>query len=325
MSNLLSAENLNGRLLFAIPKKGRLYEKCLEILAGADIQFKRQHRLDVALVQNLPIALVFLPAADIPRFVGEGNVDLGITGQDMVAEAGATVSNLITEELALGFGKCSLSVQIPDPSLPANTNKQIKGVEDLVGKKIATSFDYLAAKYFAELDAQVVAQRRAAGLLKEDETLKTQIEYVGGSVEAACALGLADGIVDLVESGETMRACGLTDIANLLTSQAVLIRPTTLHKRSDTDLIRLITARIRGVIAASKYVLCQYNVQKSALPQALQITPGRRAATVSPLEEKDWNAVSSMVLKAQVATIMDKLEAIGASDILIVGIDNCRV
>lgn len=325
MSNLLSAENLNGRLLFAIPKKGRLYEKCLEILAGADIQFKRQHRLDVALVQNFPIALVFLPAADIPRFVGEGNVDLGITGQDMVAEAGDKVSSLITETLQLGFGKCSLSVQIPDPALPANKGKELRSVEDLVGKKVATSFDYLAGQYFQELDAKVSAKRREARQLKEGEELKTQIEYVGGSVEAACALGLADGIVDLVESGETMRACGLTALTDLLTSQAVLIKPTTPHQRSDTELINLITARIRGVIAASKYVLCQYNVQKKDLQQALAITPGRRAATVSPLEEKDWNAVSSMVLKAEVATIMDKLTAIGASDILIVGINNCRV
>ncbi|EST07321.2 ATP phosphoribosyltransferase, catalytic domain protein [Kalmanozyma brasiliensis GHG001] len=320
MSNLLSAENLNGRLLFAIPKKGRLYEKCLEILAGADIQFKRAHRLDVALVQNLPIALVFLPAADIPRFVGEGNVDLGITGQDMVAEAGARVSSLISEELQLGFGKCSLSVQIPDPALPANKAKGLTNVEDLVGKKVATSFDYLAGKYFDELDAKVNATRGEG-----EEKVKTQIEYVGGSVEAACALGLADGIVDLVESGETMRACGLTALTDLLVSQAVLIKSSTPHPRSDTQLIGLITARIRGVIAASKYVLCQYNVQKKDLPQALEITPGRRAATVSPLEEKDWNAVSSMVKKAEVATIMDRLEAIGASDILIVGINNCRV
>ncbi len=325
MSNLLSAENLNGRLLFAIPKKGRLYEKCVDILSGADIQFKRQHRLDVALVQNLPIALVFLPAADIPRFVGEGNVDLGITGQDMVAEAGDKVSGLVSEELQLGFGKCSLQVQIPDPVLPANAGKNISSVEDLVGKKVATSFDHLAAKYFSELDARVTSERRAAGTLGATEELKTQIEYVGGSVEAACALGLADGIVDLVESGETMRACGLTAISTLLSSQAVLIKSATPHERSNTELIQLITARIRGVIAASKYVLCQYNVQKNDLARALEITPGRRAATVSPLEDKNWNAVSSMVLKADVATIMDKLEKIGAEDILIVGINNCRV
>ena len=97
MSQLLRPENLQDRLLLAIPKKGRLYETCISLLNGADIQFKRAHRLDVALVTNLPIALVFLPAADIPRFVANGNVDLGITGQDMVRESGPDVSVSITE------------------------------------------------------------------------------------------------------------------------------------------------------------------------------------------------------------------------------------
>lgn len=123
------------------------------------------------------MALVFLPAADIPRFVGEGNVDLGITGQDMVAEAGEKVSGLVQEELQLGFGRCSLQVQVPESST------SLKSVDDLVGKKIATSFDYLAGEYFANLEKK---------LGKSGE--KTKIEYVGGSVEAACALGLADGI-----------------------------------------------------------------------------------------------------------------------------------
>lgn len=122
-----------------------------------------------------------------------------------------------------------------------------------------------------------------------------------------------------------MRACGLKPIATLLTSEAKLIRPVTPHARSNTQLISLITARIRGVIAASKYVLCQYNIPKASLEQALSITPGRRAATVSTLEESDWNAVSSMVSRDDVANIMDRLESVGASDILILSINNCRV
>ncbi|KAE8232722.1 hypothetical protein CF326_g2241 [Tilletia indica] len=385
MSTLLSAENLTGRLLFAIPKKGRLYEKCLELLSGADVQFKRAHRLDVALVQNLPIALVFLPAADIPRFVGQGNVDLGITGQDMVAEAGPQIGTLVTEVIELGFGKCKLQVQVPEkvdetaPLAPGETvesRKPITSVEGLVGKKVATSFDTLAGAYFKKLDGEVNEKRKAEGL---EPLPPTQIEYVGGSVEAACALGVADGIVDLVESGETMRACGLHPISTLLSSQAVLIRSSTSHPRieairrfSTSDigasapqnppasstppqqqepqsqqqqpqptpslsartkspsaasaLIDLITSRIRGVIAADKYVLCQYNVYKGVpLETALKITPGRRAATVSPLREDGWSAVSVMVLKNQIAEVMDKLEAAGAEDVLVTALHNCRV
>ncbi|GAA5919465.1 hypothetical protein JCM5296_003483 [Sporobolomyces johnsonii] len=304
MLDLLS-ESLKGRCLFAIPKKGRLYEKCVQLLAGADIQFTRSHRLDVCLVRNHNMALVFLPAADIPRFVGEGNVHLGITGQDMVAEA--DVNGLVTEVLQLGFGKCKLQVQVPERG-------DIKTVEDLVGKKVVTSFEVLAGRYFGDLDSK-------AGLAKE---AGTRIEYVGGSVEAACALGLADGIVDLVESGETMRAAGLHAIETILTSEAVLIRS---NKPADehTELIDRITSRVAGVIAAGKYVLCNYNIPRRNVADATRITPGRRAATVSPLDDPEWVAVSSMVAKAEVASVMDQLQAIGATDILVIALTNCRV
>lgn len=122
-----------------------------------------------------------------------------------------------------------------------------------------------------------------------------------------------------------MRACGLKPIATLLSSEAKLIRPVTPHARSDMALIAKITSRIQGVIAASKYVLCQYNIPKGSLRQALEITPGRRAATVSTLEEADWSAVSSMVSREDIAIIMDQLENVGATDILTISINNCRV
>lgn len=182
-------ESLKDKLLFAIPKKGRLYEKCLELLHGADLQFTRSARLDFALVKTMPnIALVFLPAADIPRFVGEGNVDLGITGQDMVAEAG--LDSLIEEQLQLGFGKCKLQVQVPVKS-------GMQSDKDLIGKKVVTSFENVAGSYFARLDKESQSDQ------------KTTIEYVGGSVEAACALGLADGIVDLVGKSNPLPHCFL--------------------------------------------------------------------------------------------------------------------
>jgi ATP phosphoribosyltransferase len=131
--------------------------------------------------------------------------------------------------------------------------------------------------------------------------------------------------VDLVESGETMRACGLHPIATLLSSQAVLISSKEAHARSNTELIKLITRRIRGVIAASRYVLVTYNVDKPILAQAMKITPGRRAATVMPLDASTWSAVSAMVLRSDVASICDQLETVGASDILVMQLANCRI
>lgn len=118
---------------------------------------------------------VFLPASDIPSFVGQGNVDLGITGHDVILEA--KMEHHVTEALRLGFGKCALQVQVPEAG-------PIQTVEDLAGKRVVTSFEVLSGSYFGAIDDR----------LQKADGDRTKIEYVGGSVEAACALGLADGI-----------------------------------------------------------------------------------------------------------------------------------
>lgn len=184
--------------------EGRLLQAALNLLEGADIQFRRESRLDIALVKNLPIALVFLPAADIPTFVGEGRVSLGITGRDTVAEHAASVvaarreraesgqstptddEDLLgcEEVMELGFGACKLQVQVPEKG-------QYVKPSDLIGKNIGTSFVHLAADYFSKLESE-------ASDSNGEKKLKTNIIELSGSVEAACALGVADGIVDLV-------------------------------------------------------------------------------------------------------------------------------
>ena len=122
-----------------------------------------------------------------------------------------------------------------------------------------------------------------------------------------------------------MRAAGLHAIATVLDTEAVLIRSTNPKHPHLTPLIDLITRRIAGVIAATKYVSCQYNIRRELLPAATKITPGRRAPTISPLEENDWVAVSAMVEKKHSAKVMDELVAIGAEDVLVFNLDNCRV
>ena len=189
--------------------EGRLLQAALDLLQGADIQFRRESRLDIALVKNLPIALVFLPAADIPTFVGEGRVSLGITGQDTVAEHAASVEAMRRERaesgqstpveddkvqgceevLDLGFGSCKLQVQVPEKG-------QYVKPSDLIGKNIGTSFPHLTEEYFARLEAE--ANINGSNGEKPARKLRTKIVELSGSVEAACALGVADGIVDLV-------------------------------------------------------------------------------------------------------------------------------
>ena len=175
-----------GNCKFAIPKKGRLFEKVKEMLKGAGIDFRREPRLDVALCMDMPITLVFLPAKDIGTFVAEGNIDLGITGFDVIQEADAHVEKIMD----LGFGNCKLCVQAP-------VRNGHKDVAELAGKRIVTSFPHLTKKYFDPLDAE--------------KGVKTSIKYISGSVEAACGLGLADAVVDLVETGTTMRVCSEID------------------------------------------------------------------------------------------------------------------
>ncbi|KAI9598895.1 ATP phosphoribosyltransferase, partial [Syncephalis fuscata] len=297
-------KDLSDRLLFAVPKKGRLYGHCLKLLAGVDVQFHRRSRHDIALVHNLPVALIFLPAADIAKFVGEGDVDLGITGRDIVEETGQ--ADKVEEVMKLGFGRCRLSVQAP-----ARGPHAVHSVDALVGKRVATSFVNLAKRYFDGLDATAAQQ----GL---SPSSPTKIKYVGGSVEAACALGLAD----CIESGETMRAAGLHEVATVLETEAILIsNPRTKH----SDLVRKLAARIEGVITAQRYVLCNYNCARSRLAEATKITSGRTAPTISTLENGDFVAVSSMVLKSAVVEIMDQLKEIGATDIFVLNINNCRV
>ncbi|KAH0407507.1 ATP phosphoribosyltransferase, partial [Aureobasidium melanogenum] len=148
--------HLTDRLLFAVPKKGRLHQACIELLHGSDIQFHRHSRLDIALVKNFPIALVFLPASDIPTFVSEGRCDLGITGRDQVAEYEVTEppteSTGVEEVLDLDFGRCKLQIQVPEMG-------QFEDAKSLVGKSICTSFTNLAEVYFRELEGKKAGEK----------------------------------------------------------------------------------------------------------------------------------------------------------------------
>jgi len=289
-----------GNLRLAIPKKGRLFTKCESILAGAGITYRREARLDVAVCSNLPLTLVFLPAADIAAYVGEGDVDLGITGQDVVQESHSNVETL----LKLGFGKCKLCVQAP---VAAN----IGSAKELAGKRICTSFPEIAKEFFAPLDKEL--------------NITTEVKYVSGSVEAACGLGLASGVVDLVETGTTMRAAGLHVVEEIMGSEAVLISGKNKASSPHATLMKLLCSRIDGYITATKHVMITYNVPKAKLELAVEITPGKSSPTVQNLADENMCSVSSLVLKNEASKKMDELTAIGATAILLFAIENSRM
>ena len=182
-----------------LPPEGRLQQATLDLLSGSDIQFKRAPRSDIASVKDHKITLVFLPAADIPTFVGEGRVDLGITGRDQIAEHEAehpaTEEKGVEEVLNLSFGMCKLQVQVPEKGGSSDPR-------DLIGKNVVTSFTALTERYFRALESRVDKasgeHQLTNGNAPRATRLRTNIIRVSGSVEAACALGVGDGVVDLV-------------------------------------------------------------------------------------------------------------------------------
>eukprot|EP01064_Diplonema_japonicum_P038967 TRINITY_DN963_c2_g1_i1.p1 TRINITY_DN963_c2_g1~~TRINITY_DN963_c2_g1_i1.p1 ORF type:complete len:336 (+),score=103.87 TRINITY_DN963_c2_g1_i1:54-1010(+) len=286
---------LRDKLLFAVPKKGRLNEQCLELLERIGLKYRRKPRLDIAFCTNLPVALVFLPAADIPRYVANSHVDLGITGEDMIAEKDVDLE----VGAKLGFGKCKLCLQAP-------VSKEYKGGEDLVGAKISTSFPNLTRKYFKE----------------KGGVTETKVTYLSGSVEVACGLGLADAIVDLVESGDTMVAHNLCVVDTLMQTEAVLVSNA---KTSFPKMVKKLNRRVQGVIAAKQYKMLTYNIKKSCLEEASALTPGQTAPTVTALVDPEWVAVQAMVKSAQTHEMMDKLAELGAVAILTTDISNTRL
>mmetsp|Transcript_20142 Transcript_20142/g.29453 ORF Transcript_20142/g.29453 Transcript_20142/m.29453 type:complete len:298 (+) Transcript_20142:75-968(+) len=286
-----------GYCKFAIPKKGRLFQKVNDLLQGAGIEYKRAPRLDVATCKDLPLTLVFLPASDIAKYVAEGNIDFGITGLDVVRESNVEVDQVMN----LGFGGCKLCVQAP-------AAQNITDVSTIAGGRIVTSFPHLTEQYFAPFD--------------KSKGVTTKITEVSGSVEAACGLGLADAVVDLVETGTTMRAAGLEVVAEVLETESVLISN---PKSEHGDMLKMIKKRIEGFMVAKKYIMISYNIPNDLLEAALLITPGKKSPNITSLQDSGYKAVTSLVLKKEANNKMDELHEMGARDILTFALTNTRM
>jgi ATP phosphoribosyltransferase len=280
-------------LRIGVPSKGRLAELAAELLNDAGLRFRRQERSLFARCKELPIDVTFLRTEDIPVLCAEGAIDMGITGSDLIAESGADLER----RLALGVGQCRLSICIPDDS-------KITTPRELDGKRIATSFPNNTAAFLQQHNAKV------------------HLVNLSGSVEVMIALGVADAIVDLVETGSTLAANRLKILTDVGSYETVLVQNK--QKRHPETADRIVR-RLEGVVIARAYSLLEYNVPRSKLPQAEKITPGFNSPTVSALEDSEWCAVRAMVKRGEVIRIMEELEALGAAAILETQIQNCRL
>ncbi|QDS97763.1 ATP phosphoribosyltransferase [Adhaeretor mobilis] len=283
----------SNNLRIGIPSKGRLADLAGQLLKDAGLRFRRQDRSLFARVRDMPIDVTFLRTDDIPILCAEGAIDLGITGSDLVAESGAT----LTTRLNLGVGNCGLAICVPEDS-------SAKTPADLAGKRIATSFPHVTRTFLAEhgVDPHVVE--------------------LTGSVEVMIALGVADAIVDLVETGSTLAANRLRILEEIGRYETALVQnPATKH----TALADRITRRIEGVVIARAYSLLEYNIEEKNLAAAEKVTPGFSSPTVNRLEEAGWFSVRAMVKRGEVIDIMEQLEELGAAAILETKIANCRL
>ena len=273
------------RLSVALPSKGRLREPSWSLLeaSGVDPQEPGERVLQ-AHCRNADIDLLFVRADDVPEYVQDGVVDCGITGLDLISERECDVEVL----LRLGFGKCSLQAAV---SMEDNAQR----IEDLEGRRIATSHPRIAARLLSE------------------RGIAAEIVRVAGSVEISPRLGLADAIIDLVSTGSTLRTNGLRSLGVLFESEAVLVGKT---GSTDLEARRTLTMVLGSVInaRANRYLLL--NVTKDRLAEVTAVLPTKGSPTVMDLATPGVVAVHALVPAADIWSLLPRLEACGASSIL---------
>jgi ATP phosphoribosyltransferase len=280
-------------LRVAVPNKGALSDSANEMLAEAGYRRRHEPRDLTVVDATNDVEFFFLRPKDVAVYVGSGELDLGITGRDLVLDSGSPVS----ERLALGFGAADVRY-----AAPAGRDWQ---VADLAGLRLATSHPRLTSDDLARHGVQA------------------QVIELDGAVEISVQLGVADVIADVVESGRTLAQHDLIAFGEpLCRSEAVLVQR---RGARETSAMSQLAARLQGVVFAQNYMMLDYDCPRSLLDKAMEITPGLESPTVAPLAEQDWVAVRAMVARRHANAVMDELAALGARAILVSDIRSCRL
>ncbi|MDD2479576.1 MAG: ATP phosphoribosyltransferase [Victivallaceae bacterium] len=281
-------------LKVAVPNKGALSEKTVELLKDAGYKCVRNGReLIISDLEN-QIEFLFLRPRDIAVYVGKGIIDLGITGRDLMLDSHAKVQEI----MALSFGRSSFCYAVPNDS----------GLtpDKFGGKRIATSYPNIVRDDL------------------EKRGIEATIVPLDGAVEISIQLGVADVIADVVESGGTLKEAGLKVIGEpLLKSEAVLVaRSESVAECPETQTL---LGRIRGIMVARSWAMVEYDIPRSKLEAACIVTPGIEAPTIAPLSNPDWVAVKAMVSRVSCNRIMDELYELGARGIIVSDLRSCRL
>jgi ATP phosphoribosyltransferase len=279
------------KLKIALQKSGRLSADSINLLKTCGIKFDNGTGKLKSAAQNFPLEIFFLRDDDIPQYIADGVADIGIVGENVLAEA-QKEANIIER---LGFSKCRLSLAVPK-------SFDYQSIRSIDKKRVATSYPKILGDFLAQ------------------NSVDAEIHTISGSVEIAPSINLADAICDLVSSGSTLFTNGLKEVEIVMNSEAVLIARPNLGARSQMILEKLLF-RIKAVKAAAqnKYILL--NAPNDKLDEIIEMLPGIKSPTVMPLAETGWSSVHSVINENDFWEIVENLKNKGAEGILILSID----
>ena len=281
-----------GTLRIAVPNKGSLSQAATEMLRESGYR-QRQDAKELTLVDaENGVEFYYLRPRDIALYVGEGTLDIGITGRDLLLDSGAKAEEVLT----LGFGRSRFQF--------AGPVGEFTELGQLAGRRIATSYVGVVRTFL------------------EDRGIDASVLRLDGAVETSVRLGVADVIADVVETGSTLRQAGLEVFGEtILDSEAVLI---TRGGEAPAGL-EVFKRRLEGVLVARTYVMMDYDIATAHVDAAVTLTPGIEGPTISPLHRDGWVAVRAMVPRAGAQRLMDELYDLGARGILLTDIHACRL
>jgi ATP phosphoribosyltransferase len=279
------------KIKIAVQKSGRLNEDSLQLLKDCGISIDNGKDQLKASSSNFPLEVLYLRNGDIPQYLRDGVVDIAIIGENVLVEKGTDI--IVAEKL--GFSKCRVSIAVPK-----DTN--YKGIKDLDGARIATSYPNTVLNYFKKFN------------------VTPDIHLINGSVEIAPNIGLADAICDIVSSGSTLFKNNLKEVEQMLTSEAVLAVSPSISKENQ-EILNKLQFRIQAVLKArkSKYILM--NAPNNKIESIIKLLPGMRSPTVLPLAEEGWSSIHTVIEKNSFWEVIDELKANGAEGLLVVPIE----
>ena len=278
---------MKKKLHIAVQKSGRLHDESLKLLNDCGISIDNGKDQLKSVARNFPLEIFYLRNGDIPQYLRDGVVDIAIIGENLLVEKGDDIS--IKEKL--GFSKCRVSIAIPKEDT-------YKGIESLIGKKIATSYPNTVKGFLVE------------------KGIDAELHIINGSVEIAPNIGLSDAVCDIVSSGSTLFKNNLKEVEVLFKSEAVLAASSTLDAEKN-DILKKLHFRIQSVLKGrqSKYILM--NMPNDSIDRISSILPVLKSPTVLPLAEPGWSSLHSVINEGKFWEVIDELKAAGAQDILV--------